>query len=113
MQQCPVCRRTFSADARYCSYCGKPLVDHEIKSHSEETPIKPRKQEREKPCPFCHSTGKIDIPMRGEINLVCPVCKGRRYNFIPEDYRECIECSGTGEFTYGTGIGYTRKPCPE
>ena len=41
------------------------------------------------------------MPMRGEITNTCPVCRGRRYNLIPEDWLDCKECGGTGEFSYG------------
>jgi DnaJ-class molecular chaperone len=113
MRMCPDCGKSCADDARYCSYCGIPLDNWGMKRDSEEIIVKSQKQERTRPCPFCSSTGRLDMPMRGENTLTCPVCKGRRYNLIPKDWLSCKECGGSGEFTYGFGFSYTRKPCPE
>jgi DnaJ-class molecular chaperone len=113
MRTCPDCGKSCANDAKYCSYCGIPFDNWGIKRESEEIVVKSRKQEREKRCPFCQNTGRLDMPMRGEITVTCPVCRGRRYNLIPEDWLGCKECGGTGEFSFGFGLAYTRKPCPE
>jgi DnaJ-class molecular chaperone len=69
-----------------------------------------QRQERTRPCVYCHSSGKIEGEVAPE---PCPVCKGRRYNQIPGDWLKCAECGGTGEFTFGAVKANFRKPCPE
>jgi hypothetical protein len=113
MPYCANCGRRYEVGTRFCSNCGKPLNNRYETLGSEGEPKKRRLQERDKRCPYCNSMGKVDGPIGGDITETCPVCKGRRYNLIPEDWLKCSECSSTGEFTYGSGIAYTRKPCPE
>jgi DnaJ-class molecular chaperone len=114
MPYCPKCGNQYYAGSQSCSTCGQPLAEQA--EYTENRRIEPetvRHQERDKPCPYCHGTGKVDGPIGGEIMVTCPVCKGRRYNLIPEDWLKCSECGATGEFTYGAGMAYTRKPCHE
>jgi DnaJ-class molecular chaperone len=66
-----------------------------------------------KRCPYCYGIGRVDGPAGSEIIVTCPSCKGRRYNFIPDDFQICTECEGTGEFIYSSEIAYVRKTCPE
>lgn len=114
MPYCPKCGNFYYIGTRSCSTCGELLA-----GPAEKTGITggeyrtARKQERDKRCPYCNSTGKIDGPIGGEITVTCPVCRGRRYNLIPEDWLWCRECLGTGEFTYGNSKATFRKPCPE
>lgn len=47
------------------------------------------KQERDKLCPYCNGKGNVDGPIDGSLTVTCSVCKGRRYNLIPEDWGKC------------------------
>ena len=114
MPYCPKCGNYYYVDAHSCSTCGELLAGQAGKTGDAADEHKTvRKQEKDKRCPFCNSTGKVDGPIGGDITVTCPVCRGRRYNLIPEDWLKCSDCGATGEFTYGSGIAYTRKPCPE
>jgi hypothetical protein len=114
MPYCPKCGNHYYVGTSSCSTCGESLTEEAKKtgdSGGEHKTV--RKQERDKRCPYCNSTGKVDGPIGGDIIVTCPVCRGKRYNLIPEDWIWCKECNGTGEFTFGSGTAAVRKPCPE
>jgi hypothetical protein len=67
----------------------------------------------DKRCPYCRGTGKVDASASGIKIVACPVCRGRKYNFIPESSPICKECYGTGEFISDNAIAYVRNPCPQ
>jgi DnaJ-class molecular chaperone len=114
MLYCQRCGKRYDVDARYCSNCGNPLIDRkETVRDSQIETSRTRKRERENRCPYCNATGSVEGPMSGPETVTCPVCNGRRYNSIPEDWLKCRECGSTGEFTYGSGNAISRKPCPE
>ncbi len=64
-------------------------------------------------CPYCNGTGKVDGPTGGDAIVACPACKGRRYNFVPDDSQLCRKCHGTGEFIYASRDEYVKKLCLE
>jgi DnaJ-class molecular chaperone len=113
MPYCSSCGSHYYEGTLVCS-CGKTLVGQgKTTEASKGQSKKERKQERDKICPYCNGKGNVVGPFGGEITITCPVCRGRRYNLIPEDWLKCNECQASGEFTYGSGIASVRKPCPE
>lgn len=112
MPYCSNCGNYYYEGTLTCS-CGKSLKAPKTNCRDVGGESKPvRKQERDKLCPYCNGKGNVDGPIDGSLTVTCSVCKGRRYNLIPEDWGKCTECNGIGEFTYGVGIGKVRKPCP-
>jgi hypothetical protein len=108
MPYCPKCRSHYYIGSRYCSNCGELLVGQAEKTSGTGGEYKSaRIQERDKRCPYCNCSGNVDGPIGRDVTVTCPVCKGRRYNLIPEDWLLCRTCKGTGEYTYST----ERKPC--
>jgi hypothetical protein len=67
----------------------------------------------DKRCPYCRGTGKVDATASGIKIITCPVCKGRKYNFIPENSQICKECFGVGEYIAANTAAYIRNPCPQ
>jgi hypothetical protein len=108
MPYCPKCGNHYYVGTHSCSACGQLLVEQPNRTGGET-----KKSKRDKLCPYCNATGRVDGRMGGPSTIPCPVCNGRRYNFISEDWLKCSECGGTGQFTFGAGIAYTRKPCPD
>jgi len=114
MPYCPKCGNFYYVGTRSCSTCGESLGEPADKTGASGGEYRARrKQERDKRCPYCKATGKVEGPIGGEITITCPVCRGRRYNLIPEDWLWCRECLGAGEFIYGSQGATFRKPCPE
>ena len=110
MPYCPKCGDFYYIGTSHCSTCGRLLTG----PREPDSGFKPaRKQQQDKPCQYCHSTGKVDQPVGGSATTTCPVCKGRRHNLIPEDWQWCRMCFGSGELTYGNSNETFRKPCPE
>ena len=68
---------------------------------------------QDKRCPYCRGIGTVDATASGIKIITCPVCKGRKYNFIPEGSQICKECYGAGEFVSENAAAYTRNPCPQ
>jgi DNA-directed RNA polymerase subunit RPC12/RpoP len=114
MALCANCGEHYYDRAHFCSNCGKPIDgEHKKVEYSGAEPKSQHKQEKDKRCPYCNSTGKVDGPIGGDLTVTCPVCKGRRYNLIPEDWLKCSKCGSAGGFAYGAGSAYVRKLCPE
>jgi DNA-directed RNA polymerase subunit M/transcription elongation factor TFIIS len=114
MPYCPKCGNHYYPNTRICSTCGETLsgqAEKRLDIDSEHKSV--RKQEKDKRCPYCNSTGRVEGPVAGDVSVACPVCRGRRYNLIPEDWIWCKECNGSGEFIYGSGLASVRKPCPD
>ena len=113
MPYCPKCGNFYYVGIRSCSTCGELLLGPREEMGDTNGEYKPVwKGEIDKRCPYCNSTGKVDGPINGEKFLTCPVCKGRRYNLIPEDWVWCRRCLGKGELKYGNITASFRKPCP-
>jgi DnaJ-class molecular chaperone len=111
MPYCSSCGNYYYEGTLTCN-CGKSLKRKiNISGVGDESKIA-HVQKKDKLCPYCNGKGNIDGPVNGSVTVTCSVCKGRRYNLIPEDWQKCNECNGVGEFIYGMGIGKVRKPCP-
>ena len=112
MPYCSKCGRFYYVTSRSCSTCGELFLEQVEKAGDTGSRFQSaRRPERDKRCPYCNSTGKVDGPAGGEITVTCPVCRGKRYNLIPENWLWCKECDGTGEYIYGNGVAKFRKPC--
>ena len=109
MPYCPKCGNFYYSGTLSCSTCGQLLnsVGKPKVTGGEFSTV--RKQTREKRCPYCNSLGNVNGPVGRDAIAICPVCKGRRYNLIPEDWHGCKRCNGTGEYAYSI----IRKPCLE
>ncbi len=113
MPFCPNCGRSIRGGDSFCSQCGANLRAH-IESegvqygNSESRPT--RDMERE--CAYCRGSGLVDGPLGPANQIRCPVCKGRRYNLVPDDWKRCKDCGGRGEELYGGGITKSRRRCP-
>ena len=110
MPYCPNCGNHYYEGTKICE-CGQLLGKQDVETAAKSTPKS--KFHLEKPCRFCHTIGKIEEPIDGKFSITCPVCGGRRYNLIPEDWVPCGECLGSGEFAHGSGAAIVRKPCLE
>jgi hypothetical protein len=114
MPYCPKCGNYYDVGTRSCSTCGQLFAEQiERTGNIGGEPETVRKQERDRRCPYCNARGSLEGPINGPPTVTCPVCKGRRYNLIPEDWLKCSKCGSTGGFAYGAGIAYVRKLCPE
>jgi DnaJ-class molecular chaperone len=108
MPYCPKCRNFYYVGSVTCSTCGESLAEQAVKTGGTVGQfIAARKKEAERQCPYCRSSGKVKAPVGRDSTVTCPVCNGRRYNLIPEDWLRCKRCEGTGEYNYST----VRKPC--
>jgi DnaJ-class molecular chaperone len=110
MPYCPKCGNFYYAGSSSCSTCGGLFVGQAEKKGGTSGEYKTaRKQARDKRCPYCNSTGRVAAPVGRDVTETCPVCKGRRFNLILEDWQQCKRCKGKGEYTYSI----VRKPCLE
>ncbi len=114
MPYCPKCGRFFYTGTRSCSTCGELLEGQMEKRRDAAGGYKTvNKQEKDRRCPYCQGTGKVEGPIEGELIVTCPVCRGRRYNLIPQYWLWCKECDGKGEYIFGNNAARFRNPCPE
>jgi hypothetical protein len=107
MAYCPKCRKQVGANDRFCTNCGSKLPrytgDDKVASPPKEKPLVRRR------CPPCKDTDGADPRGFGFSN--CPVCHGRKYNLLPENMPQCINCGGTGIIQSDGPIGDSDQIC--
>ena len=108
MAYCQNCGKQVGTNDMFCKNCGTKLPsspdDEKSASQPKEKPLVKRR------CPVCKDTDGADPrSLTGLSN--CPVCNGRKFNLVPENMPQCINCGGTGIIQSDGLIGDSDQIC--
>lgn len=108
MAYCQKCGKPVGANDSFCKKCGNKLS----RSAGDDKVASPPRGSAnvKRRCPVCRDTDGADPrSLTGLSN--CPVCNGRKFNLVPENIPQCINCGGTGMIQYDGPIGDSDEIC--